>query len=239
MLRRLITFAPHADAEAVRQAVFAAGAGHIGKYSECSFNSIGKGTFKAEEGTNPHVGEVGKQHQEEETKIEIVFPAYLELQVVKALVDAHPYEEVAYDIFAMENIHYGMGAGIIGELDVEIEETDFLRTVKAHFKAHGSPYGPAGKSVKKVAVCGGSGAFLIKTGPAAGRRFLYNRRCKVPRVFRCRRRAGAGRCGPLGKRAIHHRTAAGADRQKISYLCRPKNRNGYQPGAVFLKVERH
>jgi dinuclear metal center YbgI/SA1388 family protein len=184
MLRRLITFAPHANAEAVRQAVFAAGAGHIGKYSECSFNSIGNGTFKAEEGTNPHVGEVGKQHQEEETKIEIVFPAYLELQVVKALVDAHPYEEVAYDIFAMENIHYGMGAGIIGELDVEIEETDFLRTVKETFKAQAVRHTALrGKRVKKVAVCGGSGAFLIKMARQLGADFYITADVKYHEFF--------------------------------------------------------
>jgi dinuclear metal center YbgI/SA1388 family protein len=163
MLRRLITFAPHADAEAVRQAVFAAGAGHIGKYSECSFNSTGTGTFKAEAGADPYVGEVGKQHQEEETKIEIVFPAYLERQVVHALVEAHPYEEVAYDIFAMENIHYGIGAGIIGTLENEADETAFLRTVKQAFHAQMVRHTALrGKSVKKVAVCGGSGAFLIK-----------------------------------------------------------------------------
>jgi dinuclear metal center YbgI/SA1388 family protein len=163
MLRRLITFAPHDQAEAVRQAVFAAGAGHIGKYAECSFNSRGTGTFKAEEGADPFVGEIGKQHQEDETKIEIVFPAYLELQVVKALVQAHPYEEVAYDIFTMENQHYGIGSGIIGELENEMPEQDFLQQVQHIFKTPCIKHTAlTGKGVKKVAVCGGSGAFLIK-----------------------------------------------------------------------------
>ena len=101
ILRRLITFAPVDKAEQVRKAIFDAGAGHIGKYSECSFNSEGTGTFKADEGADPYVGEIGKQHKEKETKIEIVYPFYLEQQVVKALVDHHPYEEVAYDIFTM------------------------------------------------------------------------------------------------------------------------------------------
>ena len=99
MLRRLITFAPVDQAEKVRQAVFAAGAGHIGQYSECSFNSEGTGTFKAGPGADPFVGEPGKQHQERETKIEIVYPFYLETQVVEALVSHHPYEEVEYEIF--------------------------------------------------------------------------------------------------------------------------------------------
>ena len=92
MLRRLITFAPTDKAEEVRTAVFNAGAGHIGKYSECSFNSEGIGTFKAEKGADPYVGMVGERHHETETKIEIVYPVYLELQVVKALIDNHPYE---------------------------------------------------------------------------------------------------------------------------------------------------
>jgi dinuclear metal center YbgI/SA1388 family protein len=163
MLRRLITFAPNDHAEAVRQAVFAAGAGHIGKYEECSFNSRGTGTFKAGEGADPFVGEIGKEHQEEETKIEIVFPAYLELQVVKALVQAHPYEEVAYDIFTMENQHYGIGSGIIGTLEKEVPEQEFLNQVQNIFKTPCIKHTAlTGKEVKKVAVCGGSGAFLIK-----------------------------------------------------------------------------
>ncbi len=100
--------------------VFAAGAGYIGNYSECSFNSEGTGTFKAEEGANPYVGEVGELHEEKEMRIEIVYPFYLEQQVIMALVAAHPYEEVAYDIFTMENVNCGIGAGIVGELETEM-----------------------------------------------------------------------------------------------------------------------
>lgn len=169
VLCRLITFAPNDKAEGVRNAVFAAGAGHIGKYAECSFNSLGTGTFKAEEGADPYVGEVGKQHQEEETKIEIVYPAYLELQVVKALVAAHPYEEVAYDIFTMDNIHYGIGAGIIGELPQLGDEKAFLQNLKNVFNVKAIRHTSfTGKPVKKVALCGGAGAFLIKTALAQG-----------------------------------------------------------------------
>lgn len=163
VLRRLITFAPTDKAEEVRRAVFAAGAGHIGKYSECSFNSEGTGTFKAEKGADPYVGEIGRQHQERETKIEIVYPFYLEAQVVKALVTNHPYEEVAYDIFTMDNVHFGLGAGIIGELEQPMAENEFLGLVKEKFKANGIRHTPLlGKPIKKVAVCGGAGSFLIK-----------------------------------------------------------------------------
>jgi dinuclear metal center YbgI/SA1388 family protein len=162
MLRRLITFAPTDKAEQVRKAVFDAGAGHIGKYSECSFNTEGTGTFKAEEGADPYVGEIGEQHQEREVKIEIVFPFYLETQVVKALIENHPYEEVAYDIFTMENVHFGIGAGIIGELKTPMEEKEFLKLVRDRFQAMGIRHtGLLGRPLRKIAICGGAGSFLI------------------------------------------------------------------------------
>ena len=163
MLRRLITFAPVDKAEQVRNSVFLAGAGHIGKYSECSFNSNGTGTFKANEGADPYVGSIGERHHENETKIEIVYPFYLEDQVVKALIENHPYEEVAYDIFTMDNVHFGIGAGVIGELEEPKDEKDFLNFIKETFGAKGIRHTQLlGKSIKKVAVCGGAGSFLIK-----------------------------------------------------------------------------
>jgi hypothetical protein len=153
----------------VREAVFQAGAGHIGKYSECSFNTQGTGTFKAEEGADPYVGEVGQQHQEHELKIEIVFPFYLENQVVKALVESHPYEEVAYDIFTMENTHLGIGSGVVGELPEPMDETAFLQLVKETFGAEGIRHTALlGKPVKKVALCGGAGSFLTKKALQVG-----------------------------------------------------------------------
>jgi dinuclear metal center YbgI/SA1388 family protein len=162
LLRRLITFAPLDKAGEVRQALFAAGAGHIGRYAECSFNSEGVGTFRAEEGADPYVGEVGKQHQERETKIEIVYPFYLETQVVRALVAAHPYEEVAYDIFTMDNIHYGMGPGVIGELEEALDAPAFLSLLAGRFGAHGIRHtAPGERKIKRVALCGGTGSFLL------------------------------------------------------------------------------
>lgn len=169
MLRRLITFAPVDKAEDVRNAVFAAGAGHIGKYSECSFNSEGTGTFKAGEDADPYVGEIGERHHEKEAKIEIVYPFYLENQVVKALIDNHPYEEVAYDIFTMDNVHFGIGAGVIGELEEPKEEKDFLKFIRQIFNANGIRHTELlGKPIKKVAVCGGAGSFLIKKAAQMG-----------------------------------------------------------------------
>lgn len=184
ILRRLITFAPVDKAEKVRKAVFAAGAGHIGNYSECSFNSIGTGTFKAEDGADPYVGEVGRLHEEQETKIEIVYPAYLELQVVEALKKAHPYEEVAYDIFTMENIHNGIGSGVIGELDIPLKEEDLLQKLKTAFKTGVIRHTPLrGKEVKKVALCGGAGAFLIGKAGSQGADFYITGDVKYHEFF--------------------------------------------------------
>jgi dinuclear metal center YbgI/SA1388 family protein len=184
VLRRLITFAPHDQAEKVRDAVFAAGAGHIGKYSECSFNSKGEGTFKAEEGADPYVGEVGKRHQESETKIEIVYPFYLESQVVDALVKNHPYEEVAYDIFTMENVHLGIGSGIIGDLATAVDAGDLLGRVKKIFGTPAIRYtGSKDKKIGKVAVCGGAGSFLIPNAMAAGADILITSDIKYHEFF--------------------------------------------------------
>lgn len=168
-LRRLITFAPVDKAESVRQALFAAGAGHIGNYSECSFNSEGTGTFKAKEGANPYVGEVGEQHKERETKIEIVYPFFLEGPVVKALVQNHPYEEVAYDIFTMENVHFGIGAGMVGELEAPMAEADFLALLRDRFHLSLIRHTPLrNKPIRKVALCGGAGSFLLGNAIGAG-----------------------------------------------------------------------
>jgi len=162
-LAKLYTFVPIESAEEVRKAIFEAGGGNIGNYSECSFNSEGNGTFKAEEGAEPYVGEIGKRQEEKETKIEIVYPAYLEQQVVKALIDNHPYEEVAYDIFTMENVHYGIGSGIIGTLAQPMDEGAFLKKLKDVFHCSVIKHTALlGKPVQKVAVCGGAGSFLTK-----------------------------------------------------------------------------
>jgi dinuclear metal center YbgI/SA1388 family protein len=169
LLKKLVTFCPTALAPVVRGALFEAGAGHIGNYSDCSFNAAGTGTFKAGENTDPYVGEPGLQHHEEEVRIELVFLAQDERRVLLALLENHPYEEVAYDIYPLENKLDTVGAGMIGWLDHEMDARDFLRLVKDRMDAsvirhtHLLP-----KRIKKVAVCGGSGSFLLKDAIAAG-----------------------------------------------------------------------
>lgn len=169
LLRKLYTFVPQADAEKVRSALFAAGAGHIGAYNECSFNVEGNGTFKAGEGTTPYVGAVGQRHIEAETKVEVIFPVYLEQVVTKALLGSHPYEEVAYDIVKLENAYAEVGSGLIGTLKEPMEEETFLRWVKQQFNTGCVRYTPLrGKPVRKVALCGGAGSFLLKRAISAG-----------------------------------------------------------------------
>ena len=162
ILKKLITFAPLDKAEDLRKALFLAGAGHLGKYSECSFNSEGTGTFKPEEGADPYVGEIGSRHEEKEIKIEVIFPAYLEQKIIRAMMKAHPYEEVAYDIISLGNYLSDVGSGMIGDLERPLDEKDFLLKIKTAFNLKVIRHtGLSGKKVKKVALCGGAGSFLI------------------------------------------------------------------------------
>ncbi|MBO9150720.1 Nif3-like dinuclear metal center hexameric protein [Chitinophaga sp. GCM10012297] len=169
LLCKLYTFVPAADAEIVRNALFAAGAGHIGKYSECSFYHEGTGTFKGSAETDPYVGKPGERHAEGEIKVEVIFPAWMEGQVVQAMLKHHPYEEVAYDIVKLENGYAEVGSGLVGQLPEAMDEMDFLRWVKERFQTGCVRYTPLrGKKVHKVAVCGGAGSFLLKQAKAAG-----------------------------------------------------------------------
>lgn len=184
LLRRLITFAPHNAAETVRQALFAAGAGHVGNYSECSFNSEGTGTFKAGAGADPFVGVVGQRHHEPETKIEVIFPFFNERAVLQALISSHPYEEVAYDVLTLENSHPGVGAGLIGELEEAMDEKAFLKLLKEKFAAEGIRHTPLlGRPVRKVAVCGGAGSFLIRRASQLGADFYVTADVKYHEFF--------------------------------------------------------
>lgn len=132
-LKKLFTFVPADKAAQVRNAIFEAGGGYIGNYSECSFNTEGTGTFKAGIGSNPYVGEIGKRHEEKELRIEVVFPGYLESRIISAMQSAHPYEEVAYDVVAESNSHPRIGAGVIGHLREPLAEKDFLALLKKVF----------------------------------------------------------------------------------------------------------
>ena len=162
LLSKIITYGPTNNADSIRQAMFDAGAGNIGNYAECSYNSEGVGTYRGLAGTNPYLGTSGESHQEAEVRIETVVPNHLIGKVVKSLIDAHPYEEVAYDIVSLQNSHQLVGSGVIGELDNEEDENDFLLRIKKDLNTACIRHtNLLNKKVKTVALCGGSGSFLL------------------------------------------------------------------------------
>jgi len=168
-LRKLVVFVPKDHAEAVRAAVFRAGAGRIGAYDECSFQTEGAGTFRAGPGTDPFVGQQGIRHTEAEVRLEVVLPVAQEAAVVAAMVHAHPYEEVAYDLVPLVNAHPGLGAGMWGELDKPLEEKEFLSLLKEGFGLKVVRHTRLlGKPIERIAWCGGSGAFLIGRAKVVG-----------------------------------------------------------------------
>lgn len=169
LLKKLVTYVPVSHAEQVRNALFEAGAGNIGNYSECSFNAESSGTFKGNEDADPYVGEPGKRHTENEIRIETIYPATLESKILMALVLAHPYEEVAYDLYTLSNPNQYIGSGMAGELDMPMDESDFMALVKDKMNAQVIRHTAfTGRGVKKVAVCGGAGGFLLKQAIATG-----------------------------------------------------------------------
>jgi len=168
-LMKLCSFVPLAQADELRTALFEAGAGHIGRYSDCSFNVEGTGTFKGGAGTNPFAGNPGELHREKEVKLEVIFPAHLQSRLVAALLKSHPYEEVAYDIIPLANEHPEVGSGLIGELPEPVTEEGFLHILKNAFELSIVRHTPLlGKKIQKVALCGGAGSFLTGRALAAG-----------------------------------------------------------------------
>ncbi|HYF30314.1 MAG TPA: Nif3-like dinuclear metal center hexameric protein [Chitinophagaceae bacterium] len=168
-LKKLFTFVPIESAEAVRKAVFDAGGGNIGQYSQCSFNMDGLGTFMAKEGADPYIGEIGKPTTAREMKIEIIFPAYLEGNIVQAMLEAHPYEEVAYDVVALSNTYQYAGSGVLGELAEPMDEKAFMARLKEVFGLAMVRHTPLlNRPVHRVALCGGAGSFLIANALNAG-----------------------------------------------------------------------
>jgi dinuclear metal center YbgI/SA1388 family protein len=168
-LVKLVCFIPSGHLEEVSRAVFSAGAGSIGNYNNCSFQVAGSGTFRAGEGANPFKGKIGAVHSERETRFETIMPRHLMNQVVEAMLDKHPYEEVAYDLFPLINKNQAFGLGIVGELEEESPFADFLIRVKRvlglpvvrHSRLPDQP-------VRKVALCGGSGIQFIRLAESSG-----------------------------------------------------------------------
>ncbi|TXE07145.1 Nif3-like dinuclear metal center hexameric protein [Seonamhaeicola algicola] len=168
-IKKLTTYVPKDEAETLRNALFNAGAGSIGNYSNCSFNSDGYGTYKANKNANPTIGNIGKTHTENETKVSVIFAKHQENQIIKALKSTHSYEEVAYEIITIENKNQHIGMGMIGEFEAPMPEEAFLKHLKTTmnngFIRHSNFLN---KPIKKVAVLGGSGSFAMNAAKACG-----------------------------------------------------------------------
>lgn len=168
-IKKLSTYVPVKDADQVRTALFKAGAGTIGNYSECSFNVEGFGTYLANENANPVIGEIGKLQKEPETGLIVYFEKHLESKVLKALFESHPYEEVAYEVKTLDNLNQNIGLGVYGVLEKPLFETDFLQLLQKTFHTSNIRHSVLlNKTIKTVALLGGSGSFALKNAIGAG-----------------------------------------------------------------------
>ena len=184
LLKKLVTFCPKEHVEKVQAAIFSAGAGKIGNYDECSFNADGTGTFRAGEGTNPFVGKIGERHNEKEIRIETIYEAVNQSKIIHALIESHPYEEVAYDIYPLDNVYQNIGSGMIGELVKETDEKEFLSLVKQKMQTGCIRHTKLlNKKVRKVAVCGGSGSFLLNEATRQGAQCFISADFKYHQFF--------------------------------------------------------
>jgi dinuclear metal center YbgI/SA1388 family protein len=163
LLTKLAFFVPVENTQSVLDALFAAGAGHIGNYEHCSFRAEGTGTFLPGDAANPVIGSKGELEEVKEHRVEVMFPSYLELKILSTLKKTHPYEEVAYYLTALENENQEVGAGAVGHLANPMTPADFLRFLKKQMNAGVVKYTePVSKSIQRVAICGGAGSFLLQ-----------------------------------------------------------------------------
>ncbi len=168
-LCKLVFFVPVEHTESVLSSVYGAGAGQIGHYKNCSFRVEGTGTFMPDEHATPTVGKADKQEFLKENRVEVIFPSHLERRVVAALRKNHPYEEVAFYITTLSNENQEVGSGMTGELETAVEPLDFLRGLKDSMKTAVIRHTRIlPKPIKKVAVCGGAGSFLLSHAVRSG-----------------------------------------------------------------------
>jgi hypothetical protein len=167
-LYKLIIYAPTENVEEIKQALFNAGGGYIGNYSECSFSTSGVGSFKAMNNAQPHIGKIGSRILVNEDKIEVIVPQYKVQHCLQNVRNIGFYEEVAHDIIKLDNKDHFIGAGMLGSLLESMHIDEFLRHLKDSMDLQVIKYtkGTEGRKIKTVAVCGGSGSFLLKSAIA-------------------------------------------------------------------------
>ncbi len=167
-IKKLTTYIPNKNANQLRTALFTAGAGNIGNYDHCSFNIEGLGTYRGNESSNPTIGAAGVLHTEEETLVSVTFHKHLEAKILKTLFENHPYEEVAFEVTTLDNYNQNIGMGMVGELEKEMDTEEFLRLTKKKMNSSCLRHSKLiKKTIKKVAVLGGSGSFAIEAAKSA------------------------------------------------------------------------
>jgi dinuclear metal center YbgI/SA1388 family protein len=161
-LVKVVIYTPLKDEERIKAALFAAGAGVIGDYSECSFSIQGQGTFKPGEGASPAIGEIGQREHVNEARVEVIAPEFKASRIVEEVRTIHPYEEMAYDIFPLKNENQELGSGAYGYLEKPMNAGEFLALLKKNMKLSLVRHTYFEGQIHKVAVCGGVGSFLIQ-----------------------------------------------------------------------------
>jgi len=183
-LSKLVTFSPQSHTAKILEAMHRAGAGQIGDYKNCSFTVEGTGAFSPSENSKPHIGKPGGDETVKEDRVEVILPRHLEKRVLKALMSTHPYEEVAYYLTELTNENQEVGSGLIGDLPNEIDTLEFLKKVKAEMKSGCVRHTSICHSkIKRVAVCGGAGSFLVPTAKQAGAQVFVSSDFKYHEFF--------------------------------------------------------
>ena len=161
-LFKLEVYVPQEDFEVLDAAILAAGAGQIGNYQDCHFRTLGTGTFRPNEKANPHIGSTGQRASVQELKLEYVLTSSVVSAVLDAMRNAHPYEQVAYQLLATQNQHQERGAGFVGQLAAPTDPLEFLKHIKEKFNCGAIKYtNLLPKQIQTVALCGGAGSFLL------------------------------------------------------------------------------
>lgn len=161
-IKKLTTYVPSKELDYLRNKLFEAGAGAIGNYNNCSFSNKGIGSFEPQDGAQPSIGTIGQTHFEKESQLHITYDSALEQNILKSLFENHSYDEVAYEIYTLENVNQNLGMGMVGTLKSPMPEHDFLKHLKSKMNAEVVRHSSLlHKPIKTVAVLGGSGAFAI------------------------------------------------------------------------------
>lgn len=167
-LSKLVVFVPEKDWESLAKAMWDAGAGAIAEYDQCSFRTEGIGSFRPSENSNPSIGSKGSLHQEKEFRLEVLVEKAHQKKVLAAMFSHHPYEEVAYEIYPIENLHQGLGSGMYADLESPVQAIDFLKRIKEEFGGVVRYTQLHKAELSRIAWCGGSGSFLLAQAKAVG-----------------------------------------------------------------------